>query len=455
MTLDEASALAERALGHADGDAQATVMVERSLLSRFARSTPTQATYVDNVEVELVVVVDGHPAAATTNAIDDDSLRDVARRARDAAVAAARTGPGEYPGLPTPGPAHRSPAHDASTAALDPSAAGEQLAAAFTAAAEVGLEAFGFWTAGEVRTAIATSVGVHVGEAVTDAHMKVICRDDAGRSGYASRTAVSSAALDGASLAREAAGKVSAQDSARLEPGTYPVVLDAPAVGTLLEFLGDMAFNGLAYAEGRGALVDRINTRVAAAAVNLADSPSFPGTLARGFDAEGVPKAPITLIADGVAVAVVHDTLSAAKAGGGARSTGHALSVGGGGGPEPTNLVLTGGGAADVDELVAPIERGLYVSRLWYVNAVDEKHTILTGMTRDGTFLIEDGRITSPLADVRFTDSVLRILSTTEALTARQRLTADAEFYGSRFATATLCPALRAGEFRLTGVTSA
>ena len=162
---------------------------------------------------------------------------------------------------------------------------------------------------------------------------------------------------------------------------------------SLLDFLGWLAFNGLAHAEGRGALSGRLGTRVAAPAINLSDSPRFARTLPRAFDAEGVPKAPLPLIQDGVAHAVVHDTRSAARAGGGARSTGHALAPGGASyGPLPTNLVLIGGGAADEHELAAPIERGLYVTRFWYVNPVHERSALLTGTTRDGTFLIEDGR---------------------------------------------------------------
>jgi predicted Zn-dependent protease len=229
-------------------------------------------------------------------------------------------------------------------------------------------------------------------------------------------------------------------------------VLDCDAVGALLEFLGGLAFNGQAHAEGRGALVDRLGTRVAAPAINLSDSPRYTGTLPRSFDAEGVPKAPMPLIQDGVAHRVVHDTRSAALAGGGARSTGHALEPGGGAyGPEPTNLVLLGGGAASFDELLAPVQRGIYVTRLWYVNTVHERSALLTGVTREGTFLIEDGQLTRPLRDVRFTDSVLRILSATEALGARPRLVSQGEFYGPRYATGVVCPALRAHGFRVTG----
>jgi PmbA protein len=118
----------------------------------------------------------------------------------------------------------------------------------------------------------------------------------------------------------------------------------------------------------------------------------------------------------------------------------------------PRNLVLAGGGADDEAELMAPIERGLYVTRLWYVNPLRVKETLLTGVTREGTFLIEDGRIGRPAREVRFTDSVLRILAATETLTRRSRLVGTTQFYGPRFAYGVVCPALRAQGFRLTGV---
>ena len=140
--------------------------------------------------------------------------------------------------------------------------------------------------------------------------------------------------------------------------------------------------------------------------------------------------------------------------GDGARSTGHAVEAGGSPeGPIPTSLVLGGGSATDEAALAAPIERGIYVTRLWYVNAVHERQVLLTGMTRDGTFLIEDGRIGRPVRDVRFTDSVLRILEETEDLTAATQLVSEGEFYGRRYANGVVCPALRARGFRVTGAT--
>jgi predicted Zn-dependent protease len=161
-----------------------------------------------------------------------------------------------------------------------------------------------------------------------------------------------------------------------------------------------------------------------------------------------VPKREVVLIEDGVARSVVHDIRSAALAG--TATTGHALAPGGApDGPEPTNLVLAGGDAASLAELCAPIERGLFVTRLWYVNPVEPRRAVLTGTTRDGTFLIEDGVITRPLRDVRFTDSALRILAAVEQLSASQRLVGEADLYGRRFASGVLCPAVRAGGFRV------
>jgi predicted Zn-dependent protease len=444
--------LAADVLAEVEGEAQVTVVHERSLTSRFSRSAPTQATDVDAHTVHVLSVVDGHTGGATAATLRRDALADAARHARAAAEAAARGGPGAYPGLPAPEPADGHDGFDPQTAELDPGAAGAALRDAFAAAAERGLEAYGIWSAGAVETAVAATTGLSAVDRVTDAYMKVVCRDGAGRSGFAAATGTGIAAIDGGALARAAGAKVVGGVSVTVEPGEYPVVLDHDAVGTLLDMLSFTAFNGLAHAEERGALVGRLGTRVAAPAITLADSPHLPGTLPRAFDAEGVPKRPLPLIEEGVARGVAHDTRSAARAGDGTRSTGHALAPGGAlGGPAPTNLVLGGGRAADVEDLAAPIERGLYVTRLWYVNVVHERSALLTGVTRDGTFLIEDGRITRPARNVRFTDSGLRILDATEALTGGRRLVSEAEFYGTRFATGVVCPALRACGFRVTG----
>src|SRR5919197_1055158 len=284
--------------------------------------------------------------------------------------------------------------------------------------------------------------------------MKVACRDGDGRSGFAAQAGTASGLLDAAAIAARAAAKLGGGEPVSLPPGEYPVVFDPDAVGNLPEYVGPMAFNGLAHAEGRAALAGRLGEQVVAPAINLSDSPRFPQTIPRAIDAEGVPKAPLPLIQDGVAHRVVHDTASAAIAGGDARSTGHAAAPAGTSeGPTPTNLVLVGGGAADEADLAAPIERGIYVTRLWYVNVVDPKRTLLTGMTRDGTFLIEAGQVTRPVRDVRFTDEILRLLSAPQARGRTPRLVREADFNGPRSATGVFCPPIRAEGFRVTGST--
>jgi len=444
--------LAERALEAAPpGDALVQVTAERSLTMRFAASRPTQSTDVDDVTVLVAIAREGRVGSATTNLTDADALAECGRAAAAAAEAAARSGgPGEFPGFPEGGEVRARSGFDEETAELDPAAGGRALEEAFAGCAERGAEAHGTWSAGDSITAVASRAGVHASDRLTDVFMKVTAFGPGGRSGFAEGTARALAGVDPRALAERAAAKATADgEPLSLPPGEYPVVLEADAVGELLAWLGALAHNGLAYAEGRSALCDRLGDRVTAARINVSDSPRYARTLPRAFDAEGVPKRPMPLIQDGVAHRVVHDTRSAALCG--ERSTGHALTPGGDAfGPVPANLVLIGGGAADEAELAQPIERGVYVTRLWYTNPVREKETLLTGVTRDGTFLIEDGRVTRPIDDMRMTDSILGVLDRCEDLGANTRLTSEGEFYGRRFAYGVVCPPLRS-TMRFTG----
>ena len=185
--------------------------------------------------------------------------------------------------------------------------------------------------------------------------------------------------------------------------------------------------------------------------MNLSDSPRYPGTLPRAFDAEGIPKAPLPLIQDGVAHArgprraqrgALRCFLHRSRPGPG-RGSGRARAH------QPR--ARRAAGPQDEDALCRTVERGVYVTRLWYVNPVRPKETLITGVTRDGTFLIEDGRVTRPLGDLRMTDSALGLLGRVEDLASRPLLTSGGEFYGRRFATGVVCPALRAGAMRFTG----
>jgi PmbA protein len=446
-------ALAERALAAvppADG-ALVLVVRERSLLMRYARSRPTQATSVDDLTVDVAVLRGGHVGRSATNCTDLRGLAACAERAAAAAEAAARTStPGPYPAFPASRPPRPHEGHDPETARLDPEAGGCALRAAFAAAEARGVEAHGIWTVGEVETAIASGNGAELAERVTDAHMKVVCVAPSGRSGFAAATAPALRSIDPRATAECAAAKAAVGgEPAELPPGEHPVVMEPHAVGELLYLLSTSAFNGLAHVEGRGALAGRLRQRVAAPQVNVSDSTRYPGTLPRGFDAEGVAKAPLPLIQDGIAHRVVHDTRSAALAG--EATTGHALAPGGEPfGPMPTNVVMIGGGAESVEDLCAPVERGVYITRLWYANVVRSKQSLVTALSRDGTFLIENGRIAGPLPDLRLTDRVLDMLARVEALSARSTLTSGGEFYGRRFATGVVCPAVRFAAVRFT-----
>ncbi|HEX2070911.1 MAG TPA: TldD/PmbA family protein [Thermoleophilaceae bacterium] len=452
--MSDALDTARRALAKARGEALVTVARERSATLRFASSRPTQATSIDDLTVEIAVVRGGHVGRATTNRVGDDALADCGRAAALAAEAAADSaGEGHYRGFPEPAPVRAHDGFDAKTAALDPATGADGLRCAFGAESTGAVRLSGIWTAGDVETAIASSTGIELSDRVTDAFMKVIATAPNGRTGYAAQSAVAASGLDPAALAERAADTAAVDgEPVSLPPGDYTVVMEPHAVLDVLWVLGETAFDGLAHAEGRGALSGKLGTRVVSPSINLSDSPRFHATLPRAFDAEGVPKAPLPLIQDGVAHRVVHDTRSAAIAGPPTATTGHALVAGGqAAGPRPTNLVLIGGGAADESELCAPVERGIYVTRLWYTNVLRPTESRFTAVTRDGTFLIEDGRIARPLEDMRLTDSALAILSHVQALGARSVLTSDGELYGRRFATGSVCPPLRTDGVHFSG----
>lgn len=427
--------LAERALELADGEAQATVVRRRSLTVCRDESGAARAAADELQTVEFACVRDGHVATARSSGSDDEALPAAARQAALAADAATRLGSGDYPGLPTPiGPVRPHAGWDAGTAALDAAAAAHALNGAAEAADERGARLAGVWSVVETRTAIASTAGIAAGDAVTKATLRVTCTRDDGASGQAARSAVAAAALDAAAAADEAALRIPEGDPVDLEPGELPVVLTPEALGALLDVLGRHAFNGLRLAEGSSPLAGRLGERVAPATVSLADSPQLAGTLQRGLDAEGLPKATLALIEEGIARAVVHDTRSAAIARNGASSTFHAVRPGGHpAGPAPRNLVLAGGEARDIAELAGEVGRGLLVTRLDRPRPLEPGGASLAACAT-GASLIEDGRVTRPLAGLTLAIAPLEVLAATEALTARPRLTGAG----------VVCPSLRA-----------
>ena len=215
------------------------------------------------------------------------------------------------------------------------------------------------------------------------------------------------------------------------------------AVADIVATLGWLGLNGKAVEEERSFHVP--GTRIAAAGITLTDDPLDPDGLPVGFDGEGTPARRVTLIDAGICRAVVHDAATAARAG--VAPTGHALPAPNPWGPLPSHLVLAAGDASDA-ELLAGIRRGLLVTRFHYTNPVHPRRAIVTGMTRDGLFLVEDGRIVAPVRDLRFTTSYLDALAAVSAV-GRERQLVATEIGCARV------PALRVEAFRFTGVAGA
>jgi predicted Zn-dependent protease len=220
--------------------------------------------------------------------------------------------------------------------------------------------------------------------------------------GVARRAGVSVAELDGSALGALAAAKARAgADPVELPPGRYDVVLEPSAVADVLMLLGMYGFNGRAVNEARSFLAP--GTAQFDAAVVLDDDATDPAAVGAGFDAEGTPKHPTPLVAGGVSGSPVHDRRTAAEAG--TESTGHAIPGGERFGAIPTNLFLRPGDGGSVDDLVAGVDRGLLVTDLWYTRVLDPKTLVVTGLTRNGVWLIENGQIRSAVKNLRFTQS--------------------------------------------------
>lgn len=447
MRSNELMALAERALVHADGEALVTARSDFRL--QVLTGTDRTNTTEPRVRVEAFVVRDGRTGWSVTDDPSDDGLRAVFWHAAHRADAEAGAAP--FPGLPAPAAVRGHNGFEPATAKVTADELRALLEAATRAVGRTGA-AKGIGEAEVTGHAVgmAATTGLRVTEAMTTSHLRVFAARATGELGVAAALAPSHLALDPERVADRAVARMGHGPRTDAEPGSWLVVLGPEAVGPLLDILGDVAFNGLVHADGRGALAGRLGTRVAAPAINLSDSPRYAGVLAQSVDAEGTPKAPLPLIQDGVAHRVVHDIGSAARAGGGARSTGHALLPGGSdAGPAPRHLVLVGGGAEDEAELAAPLEHGLYVARLTQVEIVDPEATTFRARTHGGTLLIEHGTIGRPTDELAVEGSVLDLLGAVEALSARPRLVrAIPDAFASH---GVMCPALRTRGLRVIG----
>jgi PmbA protein len=429
-------------------DAEAEVLFsERSAaLTRFANSRIHQNVAERDASIRIRLVQEGRTGVASTNRLDDEGLREVVARA-SATLALATPNPRGAPlAAANPSTADAQLGFVAATARAGPEqrAAGAQAVIAAGDAAH--LESSGAFSTETGTLAVANSRGMRNVHTVTQAKLLTVMMDGNGASGYAQAFAPDIRAIDPAAVGEEAADKASRSVGALdLEPGEYPVILEEYAVATLLEYLSWAGFSALAVEEGRSFM--DLGEQIMGPNVSIWDDGLDPHGLPTAIDYEGVPKQRVDLITNGVAHAVVHDTATAGRAG--VASTGHGLPAPNAFGPMAWNLFMSPGSSAK-EVMLSGILRGVWVTRFHYVNIVHAKRGILTGMTKDGTFLIEDGRISRPIRNLRFSQSIPEAFSAIEAIGSETRLVA-AEYSGIN----ARVPALRLAKFAFTGATGA
>ena len=441
LGAEDFKAIADRVLGRSRADQTEVLLTATdSALTRFANSAIHQNVVERNAEVRVRAVVGRRVGVATTNDVSGDALDRVVERA--AAVASRQPENPEFPGLPEASPAPEVEGYAAETAECPPERRARMVKAVCDLAVERELIASGALTTESTELGIANTRGVFLHDRFSRAHLVTVVMDG-DSSGYAERTSRSVDAIDAEAAGREAVDKaLTSRGATAVEPGEYAVVLEEYAVGELLAYLAYMGFGALSYQEGWGFLRGKLGQRIVDERISIWDDGRDPRGLPMGFDYEGVPKQRVDLVERGVAAAVVYDSETAARDG--RRSTGHALPAPNTFGPFPLHLAMAPGDAPK-EELAAPIERGLWITRFHYVNVLKSDTAALTGMTRDGTFLIERGEVTRPVKNLRFTQSVTDAWSALGAL-GRDLMLVDAWGGGM------LVPAMRLNRFTFTGV---
>lgn len=397
-------------------ETEALLVADDQSLTRFAGSEIHQNVAETDAELRIRVVVDKRIGTASTHDLSAAAIQETL----DAALEAARRVPPDerFTSLPRPASIVPATTYAQATADCSPTYRAERVATICKLAIEAQLDASGAFSTGSNTVAIANSQGVFAYEHRSSADLKIVMTGS-DSSGFAERTTMDVTTIDAESAGQEAIDRaVRGRNPMDLEPGTYTVVLEEYAVAELLDYLSYVAFSGLAYAEDRSLFAGRLGEQIFGTNVTIVDDPRAADTIAMSFDFEGVPTQPVTIVDRGIARAVVHDSYSAALAG--AQSTGHGLPAPNTFGPFAGHLRLAPG-TVDRDTLAQGIDRGLWVTRFHYVNIADPKRAILTGMTRDGTFLIEHGQVTRPVRNLRFTQSVPEALNQVRAVASSTR----------------------------------
>jgi PmbA protein len=421
-------------------DVEALMGAHCSALTRFANNTIHQNVAEQDRWLSVRVALDQRTARATTNRFDPDSIRGAVEQA----LALARSSAPNSDLLPLTAPSAISETRrfDAATAAATPDHRGRAVAEAIRIVESAGQTAAGIYSTGQSIEAIFNSRGVAFWHAETMAQFSITAM--AGdSSGWAKASAVSHAAIDPVALARSASEKARlSSDPIEIAPGRYTVILEPAAVLDLVgQMFGD--FSATSVNDSRSFLTDRLGTKLFGDNIHISDDVAHPLQAGVPFDGEGVPRRKLTLVDAGVPRELAYSRSSAHRAG--VEPTGHGFPLPNEIGEAPLNIVIAGG-SASIDEMIASTDRGVLVTRLWYIREVEPYDKIMTGMTRDGTFLIEDGRVTKGLRNFRFNQGIIELLNNVEALSPAVRASGEEAFD-------MVVPAMKIRNFNFTEVT--
>jgi predicted Zn-dependent protease len=429
---------AARALGVTE--IEAMIGSGSNALTRFANNAIHQNVAEHERHLSVRPVIDGRTARAGTNRLDREGIRAVVEQA----IAITRLNEADPELLPL---AEAAPIQGVerffeATARATPEERARAVAGAIRVVEEAGQTAAGIYSTGESTLTLMNSRGLSAVHRETMARFSITAMGT-DCSGWAKASACHHADLDPVALARRAAGKATESRAPReLAPGRHTVILEPAAV---LDLTGQMFadFSATAIRDGRSFLNDRIGKKIFGDNITIRDDAFHPLQSGPPFDGEGVPRRPLALVERGVVREIAYSRQAAAVSG--VAPTGHGFPLPNELGEAPGNIAIEGGDSG-VEEMVASTERGILVTRLWYIREVDPYQKIFTGMTRDGTFLVEGGRVTAGVRNFRFNESLIEMLSKVEALSPAVR--ASGEEAGDM-----VVPAMKVRDFNFTEVT--
>jgi predicted Zn-dependent protease len=427
---------------------EALLMTEDSSLTRFTPASVHQHVAERNQTLVLRVVMGKQVASVTTNLLQPASLRTTIEKA----VSLARLIPPnpDFQSLPPPSPIAEAKTFHENIRRLTPGKKVKAIQEIMDLAKEKGASVSGAFSHGIVEVAVLNSLGVETYQPYSDLCLHLIAQNDHG-SGYASFASRDPDKLWIESLAQSALSKLSGEKPIEIPPGEYEVILEPDAAHEFLAFMGYLGFHAQAVQEGRSFLGNHFGKKLLDEKVTLYDDGLDPNGLQVPFDFEGMPKQKVVFFDKGIVRNITYDSLTAGRDQ--KESTGHALVPPNTEGPIPINLFMEKG-ESSLGEMIRSVRKGIYVTRFHYTNVVEPMKAVITGMTRDGTFWIEDGEVRNPVKNLRFTESILKALLRVKAISRERKTCTSGSVYGRRFITGTVAPALQIEGFNFSGVSS-